>query len=129
MKLQAYPERLLGRTVVAFDRAVADTLDEARRVASRSSKTGRFERSLTSSAIEARGSAVSATIGSPLSSARVKERGGYIQAKRGPFLVIPHPDGSMRKVKAVRIPKRPVVTVAGPRFVDFMTGRLRELSR
>jgi hypothetical protein len=128
VKVQSDATPLLHHALVAFELAAHDTLDEAKRIASANSRTGTFERSLDLSETRTDGVTVSANLGSPLRSATTKERGAYIQARRAPWLVIPVGDGTVRKVKAVRIPARPVVSKAGPRFVDFMTARLKEQS-
>jgi len=124
MRFESHHEVLLDRTGPAFERAVDDTLTAARREVR--SRTGTFARSLRRSDIAQVEDRLETVIGSPLASARVKERGGYIRAKRGPYLVIPQRDGSFRKVEAVRVPPTPVLSVAGPTFPEHMAARLRE---
>lgn len=125
MRVESHPEKLLEGIAVAFADAVQDTLEEARRIASRSSRTGKFAASLEATDVALTSNGYEAAIGSPLASARAKEKGAFIQAKRAPYLVIPQPDGSVRKVKAVRLPPRPAVVPAGRRFPEFMTARLK----
>jgi hypothetical protein len=125
MRVQSDPSVLIDRTLTAFHLAAGDTLEEAKRIAAPSSRTGRYERSLQLGETSVSPDRIEVSLGSPLRSATAKERGAYIQAKKADWLAIPMPDGTMRKVKAVRLPARPVVGRAGPRFVDFMTARLK----
>lgn len=109
----------------AFDDAVDDTLDDARRRAPR--VTGKWQRSIERSPTEHRGDRLEAAIGSNLVSAKVHERGGYITPKRGEYLVIPQPDGSVRKVKAVRIRAQPAIEPAGRGFGHRFLARLHDV--
>lgn len=115
---------LLDHVNDSFERAVEQTLDDARRAVR--SKTGTFARSLRRGDTEHSGDQLRTVIGSPLASARVKERGGFMQAKKAKWLAIPQQDGSIRKVKSVRVPASPVVSVAGPRFLEYMLDQLRQ---
>lgn len=109
----------------AFEAAKTDTLVEARGVAAKRSRTGRFAGSLEVTATESTSEGLEARLGSPLVSARAKEKGAFISAKRGPYLVFRTSDG-WRKVKSVRLAPQPVVTPAGRLFPTFMDNRLRE---
>lgn len=126
MKMTHDYRKLLSRTDAAFTKAAADTLEAAQEVAGRNARSGKFKDSLRIEVVETSGLAITALLGSPLVSARVKEKGGYIEAKNAPRLMIPQDDGSYRSPAAVRIRATPVVTVAGPRFPEFMTRRMRE---
>lgn len=120
-------EVILPRIRTAHDAATDDALAVARSNASRNSRTGRFERSLTrTETVPVGRDRLESRIGSPLNSARPKEKGAYIQAKRGPYLVFPTRDG-WRKVRSVRLPARPVVTPAGRKFPQLMAARLRQV--
>lgn len=125
MKFRSDHSRILAKPAQAFARATVDTLVEAQRVAPH--VTGKYRASLQLSEATIQGDRMVVRLGSPLAGAKAKEQGAYIQAKRAPWLAIPHGDGTIRKVKAVRIPARPTVTRAGPKFPEFMTRRLREL--
>lgn len=119
-------ERIVLPAIAAFDQAVDDTLDQAQTNADRHSQTGKFATSLTrTDPREVADGRHEARVGSPLSSAKAKERGAFIQAKRGPYLVFNAGDG-VRKVSAVRLAPRPVVGPAVRRFPEFMRIRLVE---
>lgn len=127
MKLESRAEEvILGGVARAFEDAKKDTLVEARGVAAKRSRTGKFADSLELGDTDDQGDRLEARIGSPLVSARAKERGAYITAKRGPYLVFRTGDG-WRKVKAVRLAPQPVVTPAARLFPQFMSQRLREV--
>jgi hypothetical protein len=121
-------ERILEPAIAAFDHAVDDTVDQAQTNADRYSKSGKFADSITRTEPVQRGDRLTARIGSPLVSARAKEKGAFIQAKRGPYLVFNAGDG-VRKVGSVRVPPRPVVGPAVKRFPQFMRDRLVERLR
>lgn len=122
-------ERIIRPIAAAHDEAIDDTLEVARVRARQYRRTGRFEGSLTrSDAVEVSAGRREARIGSPLVSARVKERGAFIQAKRAEYLVFDAGHG-VRKVKSVRVPATPVVTPAGHRFPALMHDALREVYR
>lgn len=118
----------------AFDAAVDDTVAVAQANAGRYSRTGRFAGSITRTEAREVGDRLEARIGSPLSSARAKEKGAYIAAKRdipkfGRYLAIPAGDGTLRKVEAVRLPPRPAVGPAVRRYPDLMAARARQVLR
>lgn len=125
MNLISYADRLHLAVANAFDAAVDDTLEEAVRNAERYSKSGKFADSLQRTDPVESTDRLEARIGSPLRSARAKERGAYIAAEKAKHLVFDAGQG-VRKATAVRIPAQPAVTPAGRRFREFMTGRLRE---
>jgi hypothetical protein len=128
MRLTTDYAGLFRRTESDFEGAVEDTLGEAKRIADRYRRTGKFAGSLQSTRVSGARNQMNAVIGSPLVSARVKEKGGYIQARKHPTLYIPHPDGGLRTPSAVRIRATPIVTPAGAKFVDYMSARLRRSS-
>lgn len=129
MRLVSHAEERLVRPIErAFDAAVDDTLELARAEARKHRRSGRFERSLIRTSVRDMGTRLEARIGSPLRSARAKEKGAFIQAKRGPYLVFPTNDG-WRKVESVRLAPQPVVTPAGRRFRQVMAARLRQVLR
>lgn len=123
MKLESRHDVLLDRIEPAFEYAVDDTIAEARREVR--SRTGKFARSLRRGATERIGEHLWTRIGSPLASARVKEKGGYMTAKRARWLAIPQQDGSIRQVKAVRIRATPILSKAGPTFPRHFLASLR----
>lgn len=125
MKLESNAADTLRRIDLAFELAVADTRDDAREIAAKHDKSGKFSGSIISSPPVATTEGFTAAIGSPLSSARAKEKGAFIQAKRGKYLVFDAGQG-VRKVQAVRLRPQPAVTPAGRRFPEHMTRRLQE---
>lgn len=125
MKLVSNPEPIVRGIEAAFNLAVLDTRDEARAIAGRRSKTGKFASSIVESETEPTPAGLEARIGSTLQSAKAKEKGAYIAAKRGRHLVFDAGQG-VRKVAAVRLAPQPAVTPAARKFGDFMTKRLRE---
>lgn len=128
MKLESNASDVLRRVDLAFELAVADTRDLARENAAKHDRTGRFSDSIVSSPPIQTADGFEASIGSPLSSAKAKEKGAFIQAKRGRYLVFDAGQG-VRKVEAVRLRPQPAVTPAGRRFAapdGPMTQRLRE---
>ncbi len=125
MKFVTDYSKLLTALPDAFDLALDDTVKEAQQIASRNSRTGKFADSIRWEHVSGPGGMLTAVIGSPLVSAAVKERGGYITPKSADRLMIPQDDGSYRSPEAVRISAQPAVTPAGERFVDFMTQRLK----
>lgn len=127
MKFQATPEALLDEIGTAFGLAIGDVLEEAQRIAPE--RTGKYRRSLRLAPVSVEGQRLVSAIGSPLASARPKEKGAYITARKAPWLAIPFGDGTIRKVKSVRLPASPVVGPAGARFPEFLTRRLREQQR
>lgn len=127
MKFESRADEILSRrAMTAFDRAVDDTLDVARVNARRHGRTGRFEASLQRTPAGVVGDRLAARVGSPMRSAKAKERGAYIQAQQTPYLVFDAGSG-IRKVKAVRLPPRPVVGPAVARYPRLMAPRLREV--
>lgn len=127
-------ERIVDPIEGAFDAAVDDTLEVARANARRYSRSGRFAASLTRTPTVRTGDRLEARIGSPLSSARAKERGAYIAAKRdipkfGRYLAVARPDGTLRKAEAVRLSPRPVVLPAGARWPELLRARFGQVLR
>jgi hypothetical protein len=108
---ESHHEALLDRIPRAFEASVDDTIADAERVAPK--VTGRFAASIIHGPIERTSTGVRTTFGSTLSSARVKERGGFVP-----------PYGNLRAPR-VRVRAQPTVTVAGPRWVHYMGQRLR----
>lgn len=89
-------------------------------------RTGRFARSIArTDAVQEGPDRVTVGVGSPLSSARIKERGGTIRARRGRYLTFPLPGGGFVKVESVRLPARPTVIPAARQFGRFFAARLR----
>lgn len=119
-------ERIERHVRGAFEAAADDVVTLAQATARKDSRTGRFAGSITrTDAVDVGGGRLEARVGSPLSSARAKERGAYIRAKRGPYLVFNAGDG-VRKVEAVRLAPQPAVTPAGARFPRLMAARLEQ---
>lgn len=127
MRIESHAELLVEEVAEAFILARNDVLEEARHNAAKYSKTGKFERSLEATDVEADADALTARVGSPLASAAAKERGAYVTPKRKPWLVFMGQEGHLVKVAAVRLPRRPAVVPAGRRFPEFMLERLREI--
>lgn len=128
MKLVSHADEVLGQVDRAFELAVEDARDEARDIASKHDKTGKFSGSIQRSDIVQTPDGLTASIGSALSSARAKEKGAFIEAKRSKHLVFDAGQG-VRKVKSVRLRPQPAVTPAGRHFAapdGPMTRRLRE---
>jgi hypothetical protein len=121
IKVTTDASRLLARTDPAFEDAVADTLNAARAEARKHGQTGKFEGSLETT-IDRAGDVKTARLGSSLVSAKVKEKGGFMQGN--PLLLLRLAGGEFRSAAAVRVRATPVVTVAGPKFIDFMKRRL-----
>jgi hypothetical protein len=112
----------------AYDRAVADVREEAVRRAPKGA-TGKFADSFKALRLPSATNVFDSVVGSSMSSARVKEKGGYIQARKHDTLFIPAGDGSVRRPVAVRIRPQPTVVPAGAMFPKFMAARLREVRR
>lgn len=125
MNLVSYADRLEIRIEAAFDAAVDDTMFEAQDIAERHSRTGKFADSITRTELVVSEGKLEARIGSPLASAKAKEKGAYIVPVKAPKLVFDAGQG-IRKVDSVRLAPQPAVTPAGRRFAEFMTKRLRE---
>lgn len=94
----------------ALDNALDDAVAIARSNAVK--RTGKWAGSIRRLPVVVRGSVMSSQVGSSLVSAVAHERGAYIQAKRGPTLVIRLGDGTWRRPKAVRLHARPVIRPA-----------------
>jgi len=122
-------ERLLDPIANAFEAAVDDVVTLARANAARHSRTGTFERSITrTDTVETASGRLEARVGSPLSSAKAKEKGAYIRARRGPYLVFQTNDG-WRKVAAVRLAPQPAVAPAAARFQAILLARIKDAGR
>lgn len=128
MRIESHDEVLLAEAELAFERAKGDVLEEAVRLASRYSRTGKFADSLVVTRTSDVAGRLVARVGSPLISAHAKEVGAYITAKAGPYLTF-RVGGQWVKVPAVRLPRRPAVVPAGRQFPVHMTERLRELRK
>jgi hypothetical protein len=125
VKVEVNPDVLLAPVERAFRQVTeVDLPAEASRRAKR--VTGRWADSMEGHVTRSDGDRLEGEFGSTVRSARAHEKGAFIQAKRAEWLAIPMPDGSMRKVKSVRIPARPAVIPAGATFSDAMSRRLRE---
>jgi hypothetical protein len=125
MRFESHAEQVFEGIDAAFEAAVLDTRDEAERIARQHSRTGKFAGSIEASEVEQVGGRLEARIGSPLVSARAKEKGAFIQAKNKPTLIIKTKDG-WRRPKQVRLVPHPAVTPAGRKFGEFMAERLRQ---
>ncbi len=124
MIFQSAHSVLLNRTGSAFQGAVNDVIGDAANRAPK--RTGRFAKSITHSAIEQTSTGVRTTVGSPLSSARVKEMGGYMQAKssdRMRFQI----NGQWVTAAAFRVRAQPTIGPAARNFPRYMGDRLRAL--
>lgn len=120
-------EALIDLVEAAFDLAVDDTLELARAHAAKHSRTGGFAASLTRTPTVRDGDRLEARIGSPLSSARVKETGAFIQSQTGGMMRFRLDTGAWVTLEAFRVPAQPAVAPAGGRFAAIMTARLRAL--
>jgi hypothetical protein len=109
----------------AFASALDETVEDARRRAPK--RTGMWARSIDAERTTHAGDRLESAIGSPLVSAKVHERGGYITPKRAKALAIPQPDGSIRLSKAVRIPPHPAIIPAARGFGDRFLEKLRRV--
>ena len=123
MKMKHDYSKLLKRTEERFELAVQDVEDEAKRNADRNARTGKFSGSITHT-IGRSGDMLVARVGSPMVSARVKERGGFMQASASDTLYLPQA-GEVRRPTSVRVRATPVVTPAGKKFPEFMSRRMR----
>lgn len=117
--------RLLGMTEPAFEAAVQDVEDAAKAEAEKHSRTGKFKDSITHT-VGREGDDFVARVGSPLVSARVKEKGGFMQSNSGRGLLLRLPGGEYRTVQQVRVRATPVMAPAGAKFAEDMTRRMRE---
>jgi hypothetical protein len=128
MKITRNDKPLFDKVDQAFPKAVDDLLTEARANAQRNERTGKFRGSLRTEILAKAGQRRTAIVGSPLVSARAKEKGAFIQPKQGDRLFIPQ-DGELRTPTQVRIRATPVVTPAGEKWPELMTRRLQEVAR
>lgn len=128
MNLESHADRLLDAIHRAHDEAVDDTLELAVEIAGRHSRSGKFADSLERTVSVDTGNGLEARIGSPLQSARAKEKGAWIAPKRAPYLTIRTRDGWRRIKDGVRLAPQPVVIPAGRRFGDFMRTRLERMT-
>ena len=124
MKMTHDYASMLSKMPTAFDKAVDDTVQAAQEIAGRNSVSGKFRDSITSLMVSGPAGAVTAVIGSPLVSARVKEKGGY--SAGNPKLLLRLAGGEFRTADAVRIRATPAVTPAAAKFPELMTRRMRE---
>jgi hypothetical protein len=125
VKLQLDHAKILQRGPQAHERAVADVVKDAQARAPVAS--GKFKRSIRSEVIERNERVTASIVGSPLASARVKERGGFMEAKRADRLYIPL-GADVRSPESVRVAAQPTVVPAGDKYPDYMARRLKELS-
>lgn len=129
MRIQSNARKLLALAEAAADLAVDDTLELARANARKNAATGTFADSITRTPLVAGGGRVTARIGSPLASARAKERGAFVTAKRGPVMRFrAQPSGDWVTMEAFRIPAQPAVAPAGARFPQLMSARLSAIN-
>lgn len=126
MNLTSNAGILLERSRAAHEAAVDDTLELAREIAGKHSRSGKFAASLQRTATVETSRGLETRIGSPLQSARAKEKGAWIAPKRAPYLTIKTADGWRRIKDGVRLAPQPAVTPAGARFRDFMKARLQQ---
>lgn len=128
MKLDSHADRLFDRIREAHDAAVDDTLQLAVEIAGKHSKSGKFAASLQRTAtVEDTNpyhNVLETRIGSPLASAKAKEKGAWIVPKRAPYLTIKTADGWRRIKDGVRLAPQPAVTPAGRRFGELVRARL-----
>lgn len=124
MKLESRAREVLIAPIIRDFGLAAD--DVVRLAQARAPKrTGRFARSIQRTAVRHEGaSRLVCEVGSPLVSARAKEKGALISAKRGRYLVFNAGSG-VRKVTAVRLRPQPSVTPAGRQFTRLLAARLR----
>lgn len=129
MKIESGASRLLALAEAAVDLAVDDTLEVARANAAKNARTGEFAGSLTRTPLRREGARVTARIGSPLASAKAKEVGAFVRAKKGPVMRFrAEPSGEWVTMEAFRVPAQPVVTPAGRQFPRILTARLGALN-
>lgn len=129
MRVETHDDMLLLEAREAFTAARDDVLAEAYRQARKYSKSGKFADSIVATDVTEADGRLTASVGSPLVSARAKERGAYIEAKAGKWLTFMGNEGHLVRVAAVRIPKQPAVVPAGRLFIDFMRARLKAARR
>lgn len=115
MQLESYALDVIAQRVEGgFDAALDEVVKDAQRRAKK--VTGTWAASIQRTDIVETSAGYSARVGSNLSSALAHERGAYIRAKRSDWLYIPFGDGTLRKVKAVRIKAHPAITPAVKTF-------------
>lgn len=125
MILTSNADQLLAHIRAAHEAAVDDTLDVARAIAGKHSRTGKFAASLERTGTAEIADRLVTRIGSPLRSARAKEKGAWIAPKNGPYLVFNAGDGVRKVAGGVRLKPQPVVVPAGQRFRDLMLAHLQ----
>lgn len=124
MKAEFHSEVLVERSRAAYEDAVDDTLALAQELAGRHSRSGKFADSLERTETVEVDGRLETRIGSPLASARAKEKGAWIAPKNAPYLTIKTADGWRRIKDGVRLAPQPAVVPAGQRFRDIMRARL-----
>lgn len=124
MILESHADQLLESIRTAYDAAVDDTLELARELAGRHSRSGKFAESLERTPTVETAGRLEARIGSPLASAKAKEKGAWIAPKRATYLTIKTVDGWRRIKDGVRLAPQPAVVPAGQRFRDLFRARL-----
>lgn len=126
MQLESVALQVIAERIEAgMDAALDEVVKDAKRRANRSARTGAWRDSMTRTDIEENGTVYTSHVGSPLVSAITHEKGAYIRAKRSPWLYIPQPDGTLRKVKAVRVPASPAITPAAKTFGRRFSAQMR----
>lgn len=126
MLLESYALDVIAQRVEAgMEAALDEVVKDAKRRASRSVRTGTWRDSLQRTDIDETATGYTARLGSPLVSAITHEKGAYIQAKRSEWLYIRQPDGTFRKVKAVRVPASPVIAPAAKTFGRRFAAQMR----
>ena len=117
MQLESFALDVIAQRVEGgFNAALDEVVKDAQRRAQRTAETGTWRDSIQRTDIEDTATGYTARIGSPLVSAITHEKGAYIRAKRSEWLYIPQRDGTLRKVKAVRIKASPAITPAVKTF-------------
>jgi hypothetical protein len=127
MQIESHADVLLEEVVTAFWQATDDTLQEAKRRAGQHKRTGKFQDSLEATQPVVDGETLRSRVGSPLSSARVKELGGFMQPRHGSRIRFRLETGAWVTLQAFRVAARPVVVPAGRLFPDFFRARLAQL--
>lgn len=129
MKFESYArERVIAPAEAAGRQAIDDVVELAQANARKHSRTGRFERSIRANVRETAPGKIEARIGSPLSSAGIKERGGTIRARNAPYLHFPV-GGRWARVEQVYVPPTPSVGPAVEQFPRIAEDALREAWR
>jgi hypothetical protein len=123
VKYERHFERLTGKLPHVIALATTDTLVGIRKRAPR--RSGKYAASIDAD-VKEHGKGWTVTVGSPLSSARIHERGGVIRARRAPYLVF-NPGGGVVKVESVVQKGKPHLGPGSREWPRNVAKRMREV--